>query len=103
MTPYIARIILWFIVTVILLDAIKEFNKLFEAALNPHLAIVLAVPNYVLHEFVIINARVDQGAPANTAAKIFYLIGFIIVGSLVLCVLIVWALVIYKASIKGGL
>ena len=103
MVSFIARAILWFIVAFILFDTIKEFNKLFNLSLNPYFAIVPAVLNYLLQEYLIKRGRVNQEASINKIDNILCFVGSIIVGSLFLCVLIVWALVIYKASIKGGL
>ena len=103
MVPFIARAILWFIVAFILFDTIKEFNKLFNHSLNPYFAIVPAVLNYLLQEYMIRRDRVNQKAPMNRIDKTLCFVGWIIVGSLFLCVLIVWVLVICKASIKGGL
>ena len=103
MVSFIARAILWFIVAFILFDTIKEFNKLFNLSLNPYFAIVPAVLNYLLQEYLIKRGRVNQEASINKIDNILCFVGGVIVGSLCLCVLIVWALVIYKASIKGGL
>ena len=103
MVPFIARAILWFIVAFILFDTIKEFNKLFNHSLNPYFAIVLAVLNYLLQEYMIRRDTVNQETPMNRIDKTLCFVGWIIVGSLLLCVLIVWVLVICKASIKGGL
>ena len=103
MVSFIARAILWFIVAFILFDTIKEFNKLFNLSLNPYFAIVPAVLNYLLQEYMIKRDIVNQEASNNRIDKILCFVGWIIVGSLFLCVLIVWVLVICKASIKGGL
>ncbi len=108
MAPFIARAILWLIFSVILFDTIKEFNKLFHQTLNPYFAIVPAVLNFLFGEYIFKKWKFNQEVQINKSTasridKIIFLIGFIIVGSLILCVLIVWALVIYKASIKGRL
>ena len=108
MTPFIARAILWLIITIILFDTIKEFNKLFQQSLNPYFAIVPAVLNFIFGEYIFKKWKFNQKVQINQSTesgidKILVFIGFIIVGSLILCVLIVWTLVIYKASIKGRL
>ena len=108
MAPYIARAVLWLIVTIILFDTIKEFNKLFHQSLNPYFAIVPAILNFLFGEYIFQKWRFNQENQINKSTesiidKILILIGFIIVGSLIFCVLIVWALVIYKAAIKGRL
>ena len=108
MAPFIARAILWLIFTIILFDTIKEFNKLFYHSLNPYFAIVPAVFNFLFGEYIFKKWKFNQEVQTNKSTesridKILILIGFIIVGSLILCVLIVWALVIYKAAIKGRL
>ena len=108
MAPFIARAILWLIVTIILFDTIKEFNKLFHQSLNPYFAIVPAVLNFLFGEYIFKKWKFKQENQTNKSTesridKTLVFIGFIIVGSLVLCILVVWALVIYKAAIKGRL
>jgi hypothetical protein len=108
MAPFIARAILWLIVTIILFDTIKEFNKLFHQSLNPYFAILPAVLNFLFGEYIFKKWKFNQKAQINKSTesridKILIFIGFIIVGSLIFCVLSVWALVIYKAAIKGRL
>ena len=108
MAPFIARAVLWFIFTVILFDTIKEFNKLFQQSLNPYLAIVPAILNFLFGEYMFKKWKFNQEAHGNKSTetridKMLVFIGCILVSSIILCVLIVWALVIYKASIKGRL
>ena len=108
MAPFIARAILWLIVTIILFDTIQEFNKLFNQSLNPYFAIVPAVLNFLFGEYIFKKWKFKQENQVNKSTesridKILVFVGFMIVGSLVLCVLIVWALVIFKAAIKGRL
>jgi hypothetical protein len=103
MASFIGRAILWFIVGFILFDIIREFNKLFNRSLNPYYAIIPAVLNYLFQEYLFKKWEALQEAPAKRVDKILIFMGWIIVGSFCLCVFIVWALVIYKASIKGGL
>ena len=108
MAPYIARAILWLITTIILYDTIKEFNKLFHQSLNPYFAIVPALLNFLFGEYIFKKWRFNRENQINKSTEsridnILIFIGFIIVGSLVFCVLIVWALVIYKTAIKGRL
>jgi hypothetical protein len=108
MVPFIARAILWLIVTIILFDTIKEFNKLFHLSLSPYFALVPAVLNFLFGEYIFkkwkFKQEVQISKPTESRIdKIMFFIGIIIVGSLILCVLIVWGLVIYKAAIKGRL
>ena len=108
MAPFIARAALWLIVTIILFDTIKEFNKLFHQSLNPYFAIVPAILNFLFGEYIFKKWKFNKEIQISKSTesrfdKILIFIGLMIVGSLVFCVLIVWALVIYKAAIKGGL
>ena len=108
MASFIARAILWLIVTIILFDTIKEFNKLFHQSLNPYFAIAPALLNFLFGEYIFKKWKFKQENQTNKSTesridKILVFIGFIVVGSLILCVLVVWALVIYKAAIKGRL
>ena len=103
MASFIARAILWFIVGFILFDIIKEFNRIFNQSLNPYYAIIPAVLNYIFQEYLIKKGEDHKEAPAKRIDKILIFLGWIIVGSFCLCVFIVWALVIYKASITGGI
>ena len=108
MAPFIARAILWLIFTIILFDTVKEFNKLFHQSLNPYFAVIPAVLNFLFGEYIFKKWKFNQEVQINKSTesridKLLIFIGFIIVGSLILCVLMVWALVIYKAAIKGGL
>ena len=101
MAPFIARAILWLIVTIIFFDVIKESNKLFDLSINPYFAIVPAILNFLLGEYILKKWKFNQEVQINNTTesrveKILVSIGFIIVGSLILCVLIVWALGIYK-------
>jgi hypothetical protein len=94
--------------SIILFDTINEFNKLFQQSLNPYLAIVPAVLNFLFGEYTFKKWKFNQETLGNKSTetridKILVFIGCILVGSLIICVLIVWALVIYKASIKGRL
>ena len=108
MAPFIARAILWLIFTIILFDTIKEVNKLFGLYLNPYFAIIPAVLNFLFAEYMFKKWKFNQEAHGNKSTetkidKMLVFIGCILVSSLILCVLIVWALVIYKAAIKGRL
>jgi hypothetical protein len=101
MVSFIAGAFLWFIIAIILFDSIKEFNKLFNLSLNPYLAIVPALLSFLFQEYVIKKWKFNQEAQSIKTAesrieKIFFFISCIIVGSLFLCVLFVWALVIFK-------
>ena len=103
MASFIGRAILWFIVGFILFDIIREFNRLFNQSLNPYYAIIPTVLNYIFQEYLIKKWEVHRDGPSKRFDKIMIFIGWIIVGSFCLCVLIVWALVIYKASMQGGI
>lgn len=103
MASFIGRAILWLIVGFILFDIIREFNKLFNRSLNPYYAIIAAVLYYLFQEYLMKKWQAHQEAPAKRVDKILILMGWILVGSFCLCVFIMWGLVIYKASIKGGL
>jgi len=103
MVSFVARAILWFIFAFILFDSIKEFNKLFNLSLNPYFAFVPAVLNYLFQEYIIKKWKINQETHTKIMDKILFFVGWIFIGSVCLCVLVVWALVIYKASIKGGL
>ncbi len=101
MAAFIARAMIWLIFAFILFYIIKEFNKLFGQSLNPYFAIVPAVLNFFLGEYIFKKWKFNQEAQGNKSTesrieKILLVIGCIIVGSLVLCVIIVWVLVIYK-------
>ena len=107
MARYIARAILWFIFAFILFDTIKEFNRLFDLSLNPYLAIIPAVLIYVFQEFMLKrwktyeNAVITGKSIKSIIIKIFYVVVWIMVVSLFLGILIVWAAVIYKNIITG--
>jgi hypothetical protein len=101
MAPFIARAILWLIFSVILFDVIKESNKLFDLSINPYFAIVPAVFNFLFGEYIFRKWKFNQEDQKKKITesridKILVIVGFILVGSLVFCVLIVWALVTYK-------
>ena len=101
MAPVIARAILWLIFTIILFDTIKEVNKLFGLNLNPYFAIILAVLNFLFAEYMFKKWKFNQEVERKKSTeskieKILLFIGCIIVGSVILCVLFVWALGIYK-------
>ncbi len=107
MARYIARAILWFIFAFILFDTIKEFNRLFDLSLNPYSAIIPAVLIYVFQEFMLKrwktyeNAVITGKSINSIIIKIFYVVVWILVVSLFLGILIVWAAVIYKNIITG--
>lgn len=106
MAPFIARAILWLIFTVILFGTIQEFNKLFHQSINPYFAIVPAVLNFLFGEYIFKKWKLKQEAQRDRTIesrfdKILVFIGCILVGSVILCVLIVWALGIYKNIMKN--
>ena len=107
MVRYIARAILWFIFAFILFDTIKEFNRLFGLSLNPYSAIVPAVLIYVFQEFMLKRWKTHEKAAItgnsiqSITIKIFYVMVWIMVASLFLGIIIVWAAVIYKNIITG--
>lgn len=106
MVPFIARAFLWLIFAIIIFDVIKESNKLFDLSINPYFAIVPAVLNFLFGEYIFKKWKFNQEAQrrvstASRTEKIILFIGCIIVGSLILCVLIVWALVIYKNIVEN--
>lgn len=101
MAALIARAMLWLIFAYILFHIIKEFNKFFELSLNPYFAIVPTVINFLFGEYIFKKWKFKQEAQGNKLKesrieKILLFIGCMIVGNLILCVLIVWALGIYK-------
>ena len=103
MVPFIGRAFLWFIVGFILFDIVREFNRLSNRSLNSYYAIIPTVLNYIFQEYLIKKWEVHRDAPSKWFDKILICIGWIIVGGFCFCVLIVWALTIYKASKQGGL
>jgi hypothetical protein len=101
MAPFIARAILWLIFGFILFYSIKEFNKLFSLSINPYYAIIPAVLNFFYGEYIFkkwkfIQETQSKKSTESRIEKIVLFMGCIIVGSVILCVLIVWALGIYK-------
>jgi len=103
MVPFIGRAILWFIVGFILFDIVREFNRLFNRSFNPYYAIIPTFLNYIFQEYLIKKWEVHRDTSSKMFDRIIIFMGWIIVGSFCFCVLIVWALVIYKASMQGGL
>jgi heme/copper-type cytochrome/quinol oxidase subunit 2 len=105
MAPFIARAILWLIFAIILFDIIKESNRLFDLSINPYFAIVPAVLNFLFGEYIFKKWKFNQKAKINKSAeswieKILVFIGFILIGSLILFVFIVWALQIYSQIVS---
>ncbi len=106
MAPYIARAILAIIFAFILFDTIREFNRLFALSLNPYLTVVPAVIVYGFQEFMIKKWKADESAvptvktKVSIIRKILYVIVWIMVVSIFLGIIIVWAGVIYKAIIR---
>lgn len=102
MAPFIARAILWFIFGYFLFYTTKEFNRLFTLSINPYFAIIPAVLVYGFQEFMLKKWKTGEDVVSPKAAveskfgKVFYLLAWILIASLFLCIVIVWAGVIYK-------
>ena len=107
MAPFAARAILYLIFGFLIYETINEFNTLFGLSLNPYFAIVPAVLIYVFQEFVIKNILANEKAvPINKPMKpgidkVYYFMTWILLISFFLFILILWAGVIYKQSIRG--
>ena len=105
MAPFIARAIIWLIFAFILFDIIREVNKLFDLYINPYFAIVPAVLNFLFGEYMLKRWKFSQEAQRKQTTEsridnILVLVGFILGGSVALCVIIVWALLIYNQTIS---
>ena len=102
MAPFIARAILWFIFGFFLFYTIKEFNRLFALSINPYFAIIPAVLVYGFQEFMLRKWKTREEIVSTNAeieakfSKVFYVLVWILIVSLFLCIVIVWAGVIYK-------
>ena len=107
MASFVARVILFLIFGFFIYETINEFNKLFGLSLNPYFAIVPAILLYVFQEFVLKKLRANEKAiPINKPVearidKVFYFIAWVLVASLFVGVLLVWAGVIYKQIITN--
>lgn len=87
MAPFIARAFLWLIFSIILIDVIKESNKLFDLSVNPYFAIVLAVFNFLFGEYIFRKWKFNQKDQRKKMTesridKILVIVGFILIGSL---------------------
>ena len=106
MAPFIARAILWLIFGYFLYATIKEFNRLFDLSINPYFAIIPAVLVYGFQEVMLRKGKAKEKVVSTDAAKesklgkVFYAIAWILIASLFLCIVIVWAGVIYKQITK---
>lgn len=106
MAPFAARAILYLIFGFLIYETINEFNKLFGLSLNPYFAIVPAVLIYLFQEFVINKFLANEkvvpiNKPMKTRIdKVWYFITWILVASFFLGILIIWAGMIYKQSIR---
>ena len=105
MAPFIARAIIWLIFAFILFDIIREVNKLFDLYINPYFAIVPAVLNFLFGEYMLKRWKFSQEAQRKQTTEsridnILVLVGFILGGSVALCVIVVWALLIYNQTIS---
>ena len=105
MVSFLARAFLWFIFAVILFDIIKEVNRIFDLSLNPYLAIVPSVLNYFFQEYMIKKWKINPEAQSSESTKsridkTLFMVGWIIIGSLILCVFAVWALLIYNQTVS---
>ena len=106
MSPFIARAILWFIFGFFLFYTTKEFNRLFALSINPYFAIIPAVLIYGFQEFMLKKWKSKEEVVSTNAAveskfgMVFYVIAWILIISFFLCILIVWAGVIYKEITK---
>lgn len=108
MGPLIARIFLWLMSGVILYDSIRELNKLFALSLSPYLAGMLLIPIFVFYEYMMRKGSIEQqalsaGRPVEGKShKVFTVISWALVISVVICLLLVvimlWAGVIYKMA-----
>ena len=102
MAPFIARAILCFIFGYFLFYTTREFNKLFALSINPYFAIIPAVLVYGLQEFMLKKWKTREDVVSTNAAieskfsKVFFVLAWILIVSLFLCIVIVWAGVIYK-------
>jgi hypothetical protein len=107
MVSLVARAVLCLIFGFFIYETINEFNKLFGLSLNPFFAIVPAVLIFVFQEFVIKKWRGNEKAvqinkPMEPKIdKVFYFIAWILVASLFLGILVVWAGVICKQIITN--
>ena len=106
MAPFIARAVLWFIFGFFLFSTTKEFNRLFALSINPYFAIIPAVFVYGFQEFMLKKWKTREEVVSTNAAKeskfgrIFYVLAWILIVSLFLCIVIVWAGVVYKQITK---
>ena len=102
MAPFIARAILWFIFGCFLFYTTDEFNRLFSLSINPYYAIIPAVLVYGFQEFMLKKWKTrEEVVSTNTAieskfGKAFFVLAWILIAGLFLCIVIVWAGVIYK-------
>jgi len=102
MASFIARAILWFIFGFFLFYTTEEFNRLFALSTNPYFAIIPAVLVYGFQEFMLKKWKTKGDVVSTNAAveskfgKIFFILAWILIASLFLCIIIVWAGVIYK-------
>ena len=102
----VARGLLYLIFGFFIYETINEYNKLFSLSLNPYFAIVPASLLYAFQEFAINRGGANEGAEptvkplAPKLDKVLCFIAWVLVGSLVLGILLVWAGVIYKEIIK---
>ena len=107
MAPFIARAILWFIFGFFLFYTTKEFNRLFALSINPYFAIIPAVLVYGFQEFMMKKWKANKEVVSTNAAveskfgMVFYVSAWILIISLFLVILIVWAGVIYKKITEG--
>ena len=102
MAPFIARAILWFIFGYFLFYTTREFNKLFALSINPYFAIIPAVLVYGFQEFMLKKWKTKEAVVSTNAAieskfsKTFFVLAWILIVGLFLCIVVVWAGVIYK-------
>ena len=102
MAPFIARAILWFIFGCFLFYTTNEFNRLFALSINPYYAIIPAVLVYGFQEFMLKKWKTKEPVVSTNSAieskfsKFFYVLSWLLIVSLFLCIVIVWAGVIYK-------
>ena len=106
MAPFIARAILWLILGYFLFATTKEFNRLFSLSIDPYFAIIPAVLLYGFQELMLKKGKAKEDVVSTNAAieskfgKVFYVMAWILIASLFLCIVIVWAGVIYKEITK---
>jgi hypothetical protein len=85
-------------------EIINQFNKLFSLSLNPYFAIVPAILLYVFQEFVLKKLRPNEKVLSTDQPikpkfdKVFYVIAWVLVASLIIFVFVLWVGLVYKQT-----